>query len=58
MYKAKLVGYACIIDRTNKNSLIKDNIVSQLKFHIETFPNDKLPDDIKKIKPTKPGSRN
>ena len=56
--KANLLGYACIIDRTNKNISIKDKIVSQMKFHIETFSEDELPSDLKKITPTKPGSRN
>jgi len=57
-YKSKLVGYACIIDRSNKNVLIKDNIVSQIKFEIETFEKDNLPNDLKKISPIEPGSRN
>ena len=30
-YGANIIGYACIIDRTNDNSLIKDKIVSQIK---------------------------
>ena len=37
MSKANLVGYACIIDRTNENVYIKDKIISQIKFNIETF---------------------
>ena len=56
--KAKLVGYACIIDRSNNNILIKDKIVSQLKFKIETFDKDHLPDELNTIKAIKPGSRN
>ena len=56
--KANLVGYACIIDRTNNNISIKDKIVSQIQFNIETFSEDKIPEDLKKIQPTKPGSRN
>ncbi len=55
--KANLVGYACIIDRSNENALIKDKIVSQIKFNIETFSEDMLPEELKKIKPIKPGSR-
>jgi len=57
-YKAKFLGYACIIDRSNNNILIKDNIISQLKFEILTFKENELPSDLKKIKPEKPGSRN
>ena len=56
--KANLVGYACIIDRSNNNVVIKDKIVSQMQFNIETFSEDKIPDDLKKIQTKKPGSRN
>jgi len=56
--KSKLIGYACIIDRSNSKSLIKDKIVSQIKLKIDTYKNKELPDDLKKILPTKPGSRN
>ena len=55
---ANLVGYACIIDRSSENISIKDKIVSQLQFNLETFSEDKLPEDLKKIQPIKPGSRN
>ena len=56
--KANLVGFACIIDRSNENLLIKDKIVSQLKFNISTFKKNELPDELKKIPAIKPGSRN
>tara|TARA_B100000029_G_scaffold457736_1_gene486701 strand:+ start:5884 stop:6471 length:588 start_codon:yes stop_codon:yes gene_type:complete len=56
--QANPVGYVCIIDRSNNKTSIKDKIVSQLKFNIETFSNDKLPEDLKKIPPSKPGSSN
>jgi len=52
-----LVGCACIIDRTKKNDSFKFEIVSQMKFNIETFNENDLPADLKKIKPIKPGSR-
>ena len=55
--KSKVIGFACIIDRSNKTVLIKDKIVSQLKLEIATFKENKLPEDLKKITPTKPGSR-
>ena len=54
---SNLVGYACIIDRSASDIPIKDKIVSQIKFNIETFSEDKLPEDLKRIKPLKPGSR-
>ena len=56
--KSKLIGYACIIDRSNNKSLIKDKIVSQIKLKMDTYKNKELPNDLKKIQPTKPGSRN
>ena len=56
--KAKLLGFASIIDRSSKNSLkIKSKIISHLKIDVPTFKKDQLPDDLKKIKITKPGSR-
>ena len=56
--KANLVGFACIIDRSSDGLLIKDKIVSQIQFNIKTFSADKLPEELKKIQPSKPGSRN
>ena len=56
--EANLVGYACIIDRSDKNILIKDKIVSQVKIDIRTFSENEVPEDLKKINVTKPGSRN
>ena len=58
MSKANLVGYACIIDRSSNSVSIKDKIVSQMQFNIETFSEDEIPEDLRKIQPTKPGSRN
>ncbi len=56
--KAKLVGFACLIDRSDKKSLkIKNKIVSQVKLNIPTFKNKNLPNYLKKIPITKPGSR-
>ena len=58
MNKANLVGYACIIDRSSKSVSIKDKIVSQMQFNIETFTEDKIPEGLRKIQPIKPGSKN
>jgi orotate phosphoribosyltransferase len=55
---ANLTGYACIIDRSNEDISIKNQMVSQMKFNIETFTEDKIPEDLKKINPIEPGSRN
>ena len=40
------------IDRSNRNVLIKDKIVSQIQINIQTLSEDKLPEDLKKIPPT------
>jgi len=56
--KANLLGYACIIDRSDEKLLIKDKIVSQIKFSITTYQEKEIPDDLKRISPQKPGSRN
>ena len=58
-YKSKVVGYACLINRSSKPSLkIKDkNIVSQIKLAIPTYKKNDLPIELKKIQITKPGSR-
>jgi len=58
MSKANIVGYVCIIDRSNEKISIKDQIISQMQFYIETFSKDKIPEDIRKISPIKPGSSN
>jgi len=57
-YKSKVLGYACIIDRSSSNLLIKEKIVSQIKFEIKTYSKNDLPSDLSKIEPIKPGSRN
>ena len=55
---ANIVGYACIIDRSNGQSEIKDKIVSQLELNIPTYSKDKLPKELLSIDAVKPGSRN
>ena len=56
--EAKIVGYACIIDRSNGRSLIKDKIVSQIELNIPTYNQKDLPENLSLIKAIKPGSRN
>ena len=56
--EAIIVGYACIIDRSNDKSLIKDKIISQVKLNIPTYTKENLPENLLSIKPIKPGSRN
>ena len=55
--KANTLGYACIIDRSNGNSKIKDKIISQVEINIPTYNKDNLPDNLKTIKAIKPGSK-
>ena len=55
---AIIVGYACIIDRSNGNSEIKDKIISQVELNIPTYHKDNLPKELLLIEPIKPGSRN
>ena len=54
--KAKLVGFACIIDRSSKTK-IKNKIISQVKLKIPTYSKNELPSFIKNKPVTKPGSR-
>ena len=55
---AKLIGFACIIDRSNKKTLkIKQKIVSHMKIEVPTFDKNKLPSKLKSIPISKPGSR-
>ena len=56
--KANIIGYACIIDRSNGQSEIKEKIISQIKLNIPTYKKDNLPDELISIDPIKPGSRN
>ncbi|WP_440643391.1 orotate phosphoribosyltransferase [Candidatus Pelagibacter sp. HIMB123] len=56
--KAKLIGFASIIDRSTKQSLkIKTGITSHLKIDVPTFNANKLPPELKSIPVTTPGSR-
>ena len=56
--KAKLVGFASIIDRSEKKSLkIKTKIVSHLKIVVPTYNYKQLPKRLKSIPITTPGSR-
>ena len=55
---AKLVGFASIIDRSTKKTLrIKKNIISHMKIDVPTFTKNKLPEELKNIPITVPGSR-
>ena len=56
--KAFVVGFACLINRSNKNYLkINKKIISQIKLNIPTYKKNNLPSFLKKIPVTSPGSR-
>ena len=55
---AKTIGFACIIDRSNKKSKIKQKIISQVEIIIETFTKENIPNSLLSMKAIKPGSRN
>ena len=56
--KAKLIGFASIIDRSTKKSLkIKEKIVSHMKIEVPTFKKNQLPDSLVNTPITIPGSR-
>ena len=56
--KAKLVGFASIIDRSVKKTLkIKEKVISHLKIDVPVYKKDNLPKELSLVKITKPGSR-
>ena len=55
---AKIIGYACIIDRSKGESVIKEKIISQIKLDIPVYAKDNLPKSLSLIEAVKPGSRN
>ncbi len=54
---ANLIGYGCIIDRSNGLSSLKKDIISQLEINIPTYTHENIPEELSKIKAVKPGSR-
>ena len=57
--KAKLLGFASIIDRSTKKSLKikKKIIISHMKIEVPSYKKNQIPDSLKKIPITVPGSR-
>ena len=56
--KATLLGFATIIDRSTKKSLkIKQSIISHLKIEVPTYKKSQLPQNLKELPITIPGSR-
>ena len=56
--QAMVIGYACLIDRSNGKSVIKGKIISQVELNIPTYNQNNIPDDLLSITAVKPGSRN
>ncbi len=55
---AKLLGFASIIDRSSKKSLkIKTKIISHLKIDVPVYTSKNLPEILKSVPITTPGSR-
>ena len=57
--KGKLLGFACLIDRSSKKTLkIKNKkIISQVKLNVPTYDIKNLPTNLRNVPVTKPGSR-
>jgi orotate phosphoribosyltransferase len=54
---AEVIGFACLIDRSNGKSLINKKIVSQVQIDIPTYNEKNLPKELASIPVVKPGSR-
>ena len=54
---AILLGFACLIDRSNKQTLKikRKSIITQVKLKIPTYKKKNIPESLKKIPITKPG---
>ncbi len=55
--EADVVGFACLVDRSNNNSSISKKIVSQIEINIPTYKENALPKSLISLPATKPGSR-
>ena len=54
---ANILGYACLIDRSNNESKLDKKIISQVKINIPTYKESELPNDLISVPTSKPGSR-
>jgi len=57
-FGGEIMGYACLIDRSNGKSKIDKEIISQVEIQIPTYKPDEIPEQLKLKKLIKPGSRN
>ena len=54
---AEVLGFACLIDRSNGNSKLNKKIVSQVEINIPTYTENNLPKNLISVPAIKPGSR-
>jgi len=54
---AEVLGFACLIDRTNRNLKLNKIIVSQVEINIPTYTENELPKNLISIPAIKPGSK-
>ncbi len=57
-FGGEIIGYACLIDRSNGKSKIDKEIISQVEIEIATYKPEEIPEQLKLKKLIKPGSRN
>ena len=55
--EAEVLGFACLIDRSNGNSKLNKKIISQIEINIPTYEQNNLPENLISIPAIKPGSR-
>ena len=55
--RAEVIGFACLIDRSNGSSSIDKKMVSQIEINIPTYKKDFLPKNLISLPAIKPGSR-
>jgi orotate phosphoribosyltransferase len=55
--EAEVVGFACLIDRSNGNSIINKKIISQIQINIPIYKESNLPKSLISLPAIKPGSR-
>jgi orotate phosphoribosyltransferase len=56
--EAHLVGVGCIVDRSNGTASFDAKFYSVMEMEVKTYREENLPEELKSIPITKPGSRN
>ena len=55
---AEVLAAACIIDRSAGKTDVGVPLISLAEYEVPAYPADRLPPELAKIPPVKPGSRN